>query len=112
LVLGWLLAGVLANGSHAPAAQPRLPLPKPLLQDYERISSWEAPPTQAQCFAASRRCFTPQGIRAAYNLQPLYDGGYDGRGHTITIVDSFGSPTIAHDLHVFNQAFGDVWPVG
>lgn len=105
-MLGWLLAGVLANGSHASAAQPPLPPPKPLLQDYARISSSEAPPTQAQCFAASRRCFTPQGIRAAYNLQPLYDGGYDGRGHTIAIVDSFGSPTIAHDLHVFNQAFG------
>jgi subtilase family serine protease len=105
-LLGWLLAGVLANGSHASAAQPRLPPPKPLLQDYAQVSSSPSPPTQAQCSAANRRCFTPQGIRAAYNLQPLYDAGYDGRGHTIAIVDSFGSPTMAHDLHVFNQAFG------
>jgi subtilase family serine protease len=106
LALSWLLAGVLAGGSHAAAGQPRLPLPEPVLQDYAQISSAEAPPTQAQCFAANRRCFTPQAVRAAYNLQPLYDAGFDGRGHTIAIVDSFGSPTMAHDLHVFDQAFG------
>jgi subtilase family serine protease len=106
VVLSLLLAGVPANGGHVAAAQPRLPLPEPLPQDYAKISSSETPPTQAQCFSANRRCFTPQGIRAAYNLQPLYDAGYDGRGHTIAIVDSFGSPAMAHDLHVFNQAFG------
>jgi subtilase family serine protease len=106
LASSWLLAGVLANGGHAADGQQRLPLPEPLLEDYAQISSSAAPPTQAQCSAANRRCFTPQGIRAAYNLQPLYDAGFDGRGHTIAIVDSFGSPTMAHDLHVFNQAFG------
>jgi subtilase family serine protease len=64
------------------------------------------PPTQAQCASVGRRCFTPQAIRAAYNLGPLYAAGYDGRGQTIAIVDSYGSDTIAHDLHVFNSAFG------
>jgi subtilase family serine protease len=106
LVLGWLLAGVLANGTHAGAADPPLPLPHPLLRDYAQIADSETPPTQAECVAANRRCFTPAGIRAAYNLQPLYDQGFDGRGHTIAIVDSYGSDTMAHDLHVFNQAFG------
>jgi subtilase family serine protease len=107
LALSWLLAAGLGNGTNAAAAaQPGLPLPQPLLQDYAQVSSSEAPPTQAQCFSANRRCFTPQGIRAAYNLQPLYDAGLDGRGHTIAVVDSFGSPTMAHDLHVFDQAFG------
>jgi subtilase family serine protease len=106
LALSWLLAGVLDHGSSAAAAQARLPLPEPLLRDYAQVSTSESPPTQAQCFAANRRCFTPQGVRAAYNLQPLYDAGFDGTGHTIAIVDSFGSPTMAHDLHVFNQAFG------
>src|SRR5213079_297224 len=41
-----------------------------------------------------------------YNLAPLYAGGKDGTGRTIAIVDSYGSDTMAHDLHVFNQAFG------
>lgn len=64
------------------------------------------PPTAAQCASAGRRCFSPQGIQAAYNLGPLYAGGNDGRGQTIAIVDSYGSDTMAHDLHVFDQAFG------
>jgi subtilase family serine protease len=36
----------------------------------------------------------------------LHSSGVDGRGQTIAIVDSFGSDTMAHDLHVFDQAFG------
>ena len=38
--------------------------------------------------------------------RPALRPGFDGRGMTIAIVDSFGSDTMAHDLHVFNQAFG------
>src|SRR5581483_3636747 len=30
----------------------------------------------------------------------------NGAGQTIAIVDSYGSDTIAHDLHVYNQAWG------
>ena len=44
--------------------------------------------------------------RVAYNLNPLYKGGITGAGRTIVIVDSFGSPTIANDLHVFDQQWG------
>src|SRR5262249_12028635 len=52
-----------------------------------------------------RRCFAPQAIRAAYNLAPLYAAGLNGAGQTIAIVDAYGSDTMAHDLHVFDQAF-------
>jgi subtilase family serine protease len=52
-----------------------------------------------------RTCFTPQAIQSAYDLGPLYHQGFDGRGTTIAIVDSYGSDTMAHDLHVFNQQF-------
>jgi subtilase family serine protease len=78
----------------------------PTVSDYAQVSTSAVPPTQAQCASVGRRCFSPQAIRAAYNLQPLYDAGLDGRGQTIAIVDSYGSDTIAHDLHVFNTAFG------
>ena len=82
----------------------------PTVSDYVQISTSTTPPTEAQCFAATpppthRRCFTPQAIRAAYNVSPLYAAGFDGHGVTIAIVDAYGSDTIAHDLHVFNQAF-------
>lgn len=49
---------------------------------------------------------TPAQIERAYNLGPLRKRGLDGAGQTIVIVDSFGSPTIAHDLAAFDSAFG------
>ena len=78
----------------------------PAVSDYIQLTRSETPPTTAQCASVGRRCFTPRSTRAAYNLQPLYDAGSDGRGMTIAIVDSYGSDTMAHDLHVYNQAFG------
>src|SRR3954452_13107180 len=101
----WLLAGGLVSGGGEGAA-PQVPLPHPLVSDYQQVSRSETPPTQAQCASAGRRCFSPRAIRASYNVLPLYAGGKDGRGRTIAIVDSYGSDTMAHDLHVFNQAFG------
>jgi subtilase family serine protease len=49
---------------------------------------------------------SPAQIRAAYDVGPLLRDGVDGRGQTIVIVDPFGSPTIGHDLAVFDQQFG------
>ena len=37
-------------------------------------------------------------LRAAYDLNPLYQSGYDGSGQTVVIVDAYGSPTIYEDL--------------
>lgn len=52
-------------------------------------------------------CYTPSLIRSAYNVPSTFRGA----GQTIAIVDAFGSPTIANDLHVFDQAFGLPDPV-
>lgn len=78
----------------------------PTVAEYTQITTSPTPPTEAQCFAAGRRCFVPQATQAAYNVGPLYASGFDGHGMTIAIVDSYGSDTIAHDLHVYDQAFG------
>jgi subtilase family serine protease len=102
----WLLAASFAAADNRSGAVPKFPLPHPTVSDYEQVSTSETPPTQTQCSSTGRRCFAPQAIRASYNLLPLYAGGNDGRGRTIAIVDSYGSDTMAHDLHVFNQAFG------
>jgi len=56
-------------------------------------------------------CYSPLQYRVAYNLNSLYSGRALGRsitgaGRTIVIVDSFGSPTIKNDLHVFDQQWG------
>jgi subtilase family serine protease len=55
---------------------------------------------------------TPAQIRTAYDLPPVTDltgpgplKGITGKGQTIVIVDSFGSPTITTDLARFDQFF-------
>jgi subtilase family serine protease len=50
-------------------------------------------------------CYGPAQIRQAYDLPALYAEGVTGRGTTIVIVDSYGSPTIRHDLAVFDRTY-------
>ena len=50
--------------------------------------------------------YTPRQIRAAYSVTPLLRRGINGKGTSIVIVDSFGSPTIRRDLAVFDHTFG------
>jgi subtilase family serine protease len=78
---------------------------RPGVQQAGRVQA--NPPTTADCEKAYKVvCYQPAQIRQAYDLAPLYARGVTGRGTTIVIVDSFGSPTIRHDLTVFDQAFG------
>jgi subtilase family serine protease len=70
-------------------------------------SSSQLPPTTADCQTSFQvACYQPAQIQQAYNLSGLYNQGVTGKGSTIVIVDSFGSPTIANDLAVFDQQFG------
>jgi subtilase family serine protease len=78
----------------------------PAVSEWQLISSAPAPPPESACFAAGVRCFTPQSMTAGYNFGPVYASGWTGKGKTIAIIDSFGSPSIADDLHVFDTAFG------
>jgi subtilase family serine protease len=65
-----------------------------------------AAPSQANCVKYGYyHCLTPGQVETAYDLGPLYARGVTGKGETIVIVDSFGSPTISHDLAVFDQQF-------
>jgi len=66
-----------------------------------------APPTTAFCERQYRiACYQPAQLQRAYNLPRLYRRGITGRGQTIIIVDSFGSPTIQRDLRRFDHATG------
>lgn len=56
--------------------------------------------------AAPAGGLVPSQLAVAYDLGPLLARGIDGAGQTIVIVDSFGSPTIAHDLATFDSYFG------
>jgi subtilase family serine protease len=73
----------------------------------DRFLSSGAPPTMAACEKKyGVVCYGVHQMTAAYNLAPLFTKHIDGRGQTIVIVDSFGSPTIRQDLATFDKAFG------
>jgi subtilase family serine protease len=65
-------------------------------------------PSSATCAApgASEPCYTALQLEQAYDLKPLYARGLDGSGTTIVVLAGIISPTIDHDLAVFDQAFG------
>jgi subtilase family serine protease len=73
----------------------------------QTIAETLTPPTTATCRATfGIACYQPFQLQKAYDLAPLFNRGIDGRGRTIVIVDSFGSPTIQADLKTFDQTFG------
>jgi subtilase family serine protease len=83
-----------------------LPVPAPAAAEYQFLSAGLTPPTEANCFAAGRRCFTAAAMENSYNLPPLYAAGHEGQGVTIAIIDSFGNPNMASDLANFNTQMG------
>src|SRR5256886_427201 len=51
-------------------------------------------------------CYTPDQMNAAYGVDALHAAGITGKGETIVIVDSYGSPTALEDLQFFSSTFG------
>ncbi|GAA1068996.1 hypothetical protein GCM10009665_75250 [Kitasatospora nipponensis] len=63
--------------------------------------------TTSQCQAQLQRsCYGATQLERAYDEGPLFAKGINGAGRTIVIVDSFGSPTIQHDLDVYSAQYG------
>lgn len=110
---GALVAGQLA-ASSATAAAPvrpaasRLPAVVPASAGHIDLSHvFSQPPTTSQCEAQiGIACYGPLQYEKAYNVKALFNQGITGRGETIAIVDSFGSPTIQADLHRFDSDYG------
>jgi subtilase family serine protease len=103
---GSVAAGAATTGSVSQAlSAPAGVTVQPGVMHLGRAQS--SPPTTADCEKAYKvACLEPAQIQQAYNLPALYASGVTGKGATIVIVDSFGSPTIKHDLGVFDRAFG------
>lgn len=64
-------------------------------------------PSSATCAnpGATDPCVTALQLQKAYDLGPLYAKGLDGAGITIVVLAGIISPTIVHDLAVFDQSF-------
>lgn len=56
--------------------------------------------------ATPPRCFSPQQIRRAYNIQKLLKAGITGKGHTIVLIDGSTSPTLTADVHLYDALYG------
>ncbi len=64
------------------------------------------PLTTAQCEAQDHiACYGAGQLQRAYDLPALFRAGITGKRQTIIIVDPFGSPTIGHDLRVYDKAY-------
>jgi subtilase family serine protease len=79
-----------------------LPEPVPAVAEYDYVAASLTPPSETQCFALGRRCFTASAMETSYHLPPLYALGDEGQGVTIAIIDSFGNPNMASDLANFD----------
>ena len=89
------------TGAHAAVAVPDLSRP------IDVKTQLPAPISTTDCQADfGISCYTPLQYRTAYDLNRLYHQGITGRGRTIVIVDSYGSPTIASDIKTFDAQFG------
>ena len=98
-------AGPVALASPAShAARPAVVITPDAMHAAHALS---VPPSTAYCERHFKiACYLPGQIQQAYGLPQLYRRGITGKGQTIVIVDSFGSPTVAHDLAVFDKAAG------
>jgi subtilase family serine protease len=94
-------------GSAASAATTAAPRPASVVTGVVYAGHHSsAPPTTSFCENNYQlACYQPGQLQTAYDLRALYQGGVTGRGTTIAIVDPFGSPTIQHDLAVFDRTF-------
>ena len=103
---GTAFAGTTPSAAEVAAAAAAGPMPQPLVRVAAQTHS-ATPPTTAQCLQAfGLSCYSPLQFQQAYNLSPLYHDGYNGRGQTIVIVDSFGYAGIGGELAAFDKAFG------
>lgn len=50
--------------------------------------------------------FSPQQFRVAYGVTPLLNAGFTGKGQTVVVIESYGSPTLQSDMDAFDQQFG------
>ena len=79
----------------------------PMTWGSREMANLPTPLPTSQCLTQlAINCYSPLQYRSAYNLNPLYQAGITGKGKTIVIVDSFGSPTIQADLDVFDKQWG------
>jgi subtilase family serine protease len=104
LLAGSLLAPVSPAGAAAGPEEASVTISPMVVSRFEQTGQ---PLTTAQCEAKYHiACYQGPQLQVAYNLGPLFRRGITGAGETIVIVDSYGSPTIRHDLATYDAQYG------
>ena len=99
-ITGALVAGIAALA---------LPVPMAVARPFNILLSHrsDAQPSIAQCEQQyGVACYNAAELERAVRSGQADLGGLTGRGNHIAVVDSFGSPTIQHDLAMFDAANG------
>jgi subtilase family serine protease len=105
LLLGAVLSASIGSPAQATAGQAAPPSAQ-VQPALVRAGARDDPaPTTAWCeHNLKLACYQAWQLEQAYNLPALYARHLTGAGQTIVIVDPYGSPTLTHDLGVFDQA--------
>ncbi len=82
---------------------------RPLWKYAQRISlasvgQGQIPPCLTS--AVPPRCFSPQQIRWAYDIQKLLKDDITGKGRTIVLIDGSTSSTLTADVHLYDALYG------
>jgi subtilase family serine protease len=107
LALGTAPTTAIAKSGNGTAGSGLGALIRPVSANDHIAGVHSAPIPTSQCVTQiGIHCYSPLQYRTAYDLNPLYARGVTGKGRTIVIVDSYGSPTIQNDLQVFDKQWG------
>jgi subtilase family serine protease len=105
VLLGGFVAGAAAAGPAVSQVADRAAPVVLVTPDIVHLhGALQGPPSTKFCESHFKiACYTAKQIETAFNLPALYKTGITGKGETIIIVDSYGSPTARHDLAVFDK---------
>jgi subtilase family serine protease len=93
----------LAFGASAQTLRPLSQTPLPLPAGF----AWFVGPSEpTNLYFNVIHAYAPADICAAYGVDALHAEGWTGKGQTIVIVGSYGSPTELQDLQTFSSTFG------
>jgi subtilase family serine protease len=108
------------SGTSSPAVAPQQPIdyssvcfPGPVREQFSTdnngtlpIGTYSGNLLNLQTLTTPGCAYTPPPVATAYNLNGLYNEGFNGAGQTIVILDWCGSSTIQSDANAFSAAYG------
>ncbi len=104
LPLIWVLALILfvaACSSPSPTPQSAtVPTPTPTPLKDSGVC-----PAHPMNERTTKVCYTPSSLRQAYGVDDLVQRGLTGKGQTVVVIVSFGSPILQQDFDVFNKQY-------